>query len=51
LPPEGLLEDLPAEVTGKARWRERHIAEVVSGLPLLADALSEERASYLRRDR
>jgi putative transposase len=36
LPPEGLLEGLPAEVTERARWWERHMAEVVSGLP--ADA-------------
>jgi len=36
VPPEGLLEGLPAEVTGQARWRERHIAEVVSGLPAVS---------------
>ena len=39
LPPEELLEGLPAAVTGQARWWEGHIAEVVSGLP--ADAAPE----------
>ena len=30
LPPEGLLEGLPAEVTEQARWWEHHMAEIVS---------------------
>ena len=36
LPPEGLLDGLPAAVTERARWLEAHLAEVVNGLP--ADA-------------
>jgi putative transposase len=46
LPPEGLLEGLPAEVTGQARWWERHIAEVVSGQPADAGADSRPRPEY-----
>ena len=33
LPPQGLLDALPAEAAEQARWRERHIIEVVSGVP------------------
>ncbi len=46
LPPEGLLAGLPAEVTGQARWWERHIAEVVSGLPADAGPDSRPRPEY-----
>ena len=33
LPPEGLLGQLPAAVAERARWWERHIIEVLTGLP------------------
>jgi transposase InsO family protein len=34
LPPQGLLAGLPEEVAETARWWERHIVEVVTGLPV-----------------
>jgi putative transposase len=46
LPPEGLLEGLPAGVTGQARWWERHMAEVVGGLPADAGPDSRPRPGY-----
>jgi transposase InsO family protein len=33
LPPVGLLDNLPDEVIDQARWWERHIVEVLTGLP------------------
>ena len=33
LPPVGRLEGLPAEAVERARWWERHIMEVLTGLP------------------
>ena len=46
LPPEGLLEVLPAEVTGQARWLEGHVAEVVSGLAADAGPDAVPRPGY-----
>jgi transposase InsO family protein len=46
LPPEGLLEGLPADVTEQARWWERHMAEVVSGLPADAGPNAVPRLEY-----
>jgi putative transposase len=46
LPPEGLLEGLPAEVTEQARWLEGHMAEVVSGLPADAGLDAVPRREY-----
>jgi hypothetical protein len=46
LPPEGLLEVLPAEVTEQARWLEGHVAEVVSGLPADAGPDAVPRPEY-----
>ena len=33
LPPQGLLDSLPAEALDQARWWERHIVEVITGVP------------------
>ena len=33
LPPQGLLDSLPAEAVDQARWWERHIVEVITGVP------------------
>ena len=33
LPPQGLLDSLPAEAVDQARWWERHIIEVITGVP------------------
>ena len=46
LPPEGLLDGLPAGVTGQARWLEGHLAEVVSGLPADAGLDAVPRPEY-----
>jgi putative transposase len=46
LPPEGLLDALPARVAEQARWLECHLAEVVSGLPAGAGAGAVPRPEY-----
>jgi transposase InsO family protein len=46
LPPEGLLDGLPAEVTDQARWLEGHLAEVISGLPAGAGSDAVPRPEY-----
>ncbi len=46
LPPEGLLDGLPAVVTARARWWESHLAEVVSGLPAGAGSDAVPRPEY-----
>lgn len=46
LPPEGLLDGLPAGVTDQARWLEGHLAEVVSGLPADAGLDAVPRPEY-----
>jgi hypothetical protein len=33
LPPQGLMDGLPEEVAESARWWERHIVEVITGVP------------------
>ena len=33
LPPQGLLDGVPAEVADQARWWEHHIVEVIAGVP------------------
>jgi len=48
LPPEGLLDGLPAAVTDRARWLEAHLAEVVSGLPADAGPGAVPRPEYDR---
>jgi hypothetical protein len=44
--PEGLLESLPDKVAAAARERERHLAEVETGLPLDAPPGSSPRPEY-----
>ncbi len=46
LPPEGLLDGLPAAVTERARWWESHLAEVASGLPADAGPVAVPRPEY-----
>jgi putative transposase len=33
LPPQGLLDGLPADAVERVRWWERHIVEVITGVP------------------
>jgi hypothetical protein len=33
LPARGVLDGLPAEVAGRAQWWERHVTEVLAGVP------------------
>jgi putative transposase len=46
LPPEGLLDGLPAAVTDRARWLDSHLAEVVSGQPADAGPDAVPRPEY-----
>ncbi len=46
LPPLGLLEGLPDAVVERARWWERHIVEVISGLPPDAPEGAQPRGDY-----
>lgn len=46
LPPQGLLDALPAEAAEQARWWERHIIEVVTGVPPEAASGARPRLEY-----
>ena len=46
LPPQGLLDSLPAEVVEQACWWERHIVEVITGVPLDAGRKARPRPEY-----
>ena len=46
LPPQGLLDALPAEAADQARWWERHIIEVITGVPPVAAAGTRPRPEY-----
>ena len=46
LPPQGLLDALPAEAAEQARWWERHIVEVITGVPPGARKGTRPRPEY-----
>jgi putative transposase len=46
LPPQGLLDSLPAEVADQARWWERHVVEVITGVPPEAGKRARPRPEY-----
>ncbi len=46
LPPQGLLGSLPAGVVDQARWWERHLAEVVTGVPPDSGAGTRPKPEY-----
>src|SRR5439155_14853094 len=51
LPPSGLLDGLPDHVAEQARWWERHIIEVLTGVPADAAAGTRPRPAYDPRSR
>jgi hypothetical protein len=51
LPPQGLLDVLPDTAAEQARWWERHILEVVAGVPPEAAAGTRPRPEYDPRSR
>jgi putative transposase len=46
LPPQGLLDSLPADAVEQARWWERHIIEVITGVPPDAGRTARPRPEY-----
>ena len=46
LPPVGRLEGLPVEVVERARWWERHIVEVLTGLPSQPESGAAPKPAY-----
>jgi hypothetical protein len=46
LPPQGLLDALPPEALEQARWWERHIVEVITGVPPEAGREARPRPEY-----
>lgn len=46
LPPAGLLDGLPKETVEQARWWERHIVEVLTGLPAGAEKGARGRPEF-----
>ena len=46
LPPQGLMDALPEEAADQARWWERHIIEVITGVPPDAVAGTRPRPEY-----
>ena len=46
LPARGVLDGLPAEVAGRAQWRERHVTEVLTGVPAGSPPGAVARAEY-----
>jgi putative transposase len=46
LPPQGLLDSLPVDAVDQARWWERHILEVITGVPPEAGRGAKPRPEY-----
>jgi putative transposase len=46
LPARGVLDGLPAEVAGRAQWWERHVTEVLTGVPAGSPPGTAARAEY-----
>ena len=46
LPPRGLLDSLPLDAVEQARWWERHIVEVITGVPPEAGKGARPRPEY-----
>jgi len=46
LPARGVLDGLPAEVAGRAEWWERHVTEVLTGVPAGSPRGTVARAEY-----
>ncbi len=46
LPARGVLDGLPAEVARRAEWWERHVTEVLTGVPAGSPAGTAARAEY-----
>jgi putative transposase len=51
LPPQGLLDALPDAAAEQARWWERHVIEVITGVPPEAEAGTRPRPEYDPRAR
>jgi len=49
LPPQGLMDALPAEAADQALWWERHVVEVIAGVPPGAAAGTRPGLSTIRR--
>src|SRR5439155_26302066 len=46
MPPQGLLDALPDAAAEQARWWERHVIEVITGVPPETAAGTRPRAEY-----
>lgn len=46
LPPQGLLDSLPADIAEQARWWERHVVEMIRGIPPESGREARPRTEY-----
>lgn len=46
LPPQGLMDSLPADIAEHARWWERHVVEVIRGIPPESSRAARPRPEY-----
>ncbi len=46
LPPQGLMDSLPADIAEQARWWERHVVEVIRGIPPDSGRKARPRPEY-----